>query len=99
MPDRAEPFTDLELPVPLTERAAPGTGGIGGVPMTRHLIDLAYERINRGWREVSRRQPLIAELTALDWHARALAEPHPVDDNLIGRISALRSQIWLSNDG
>ncbi|MET3808215.1 hypothetical protein ABIB25_005244 [Nakamurella sp. UYEF19] len=66
--------------------------------MNRHGIDLAIEHIDAHWRATSNRQPLITELTALDWHARTLEDNEPVDQDLIGQIGRLRSQIWLSSE-
>ena len=68
------------------------------VPRTRDDIDLAYEQIDRDWRDTPHRQPLIAKLTALDWQVRTLDHEHPTDQALLHRISVLRSQIWLSQD-
>lgn len=74
----------------------PASGGTKEMPPTRGSIDLAYEQISREWRDTPWRQPLIALLTALDWQVRSLDQPHSTDEDLIRRISELRSQIWLS---
>ena len=93
-------------PATLSAAAAPALGppteddgvGVGTAPTTREGIDLAYQQISRRWRDVPRRRGLITELTALDWQARTLHEGEPADEELIGRISILRSQIWLSSE-
>ena len=66
--------------------------------MDRHGINLAIEHIDRHSRDARRRDPLITELTALDWQLRSLDDGQPVDNNLLTQISRLRIQIWLSSE-
>ena len=81
------------------EQVDPATsGGTRQMPQTRGGIDLAFQQIARRWRDTPRRQPLITQLTALDWQVRCLDRQHPSDAELIRRISELRSQIWLSSE-
>lgn len=65
--------------------------------MNRHGIDLAIEHIDQQWRTTLYRAPLITALTALDWQARNLDDDLPAGE-LISRIGALRSRIWLSSE-
>lgn len=87
--------TDVGDLLPLQARIPVGGRFAQQLP-ARRSIDLALEQIDRQWRDTPRRRTLISELTALDWRARTFEDGYPVDQDLIRRIGALRSQIWLS---